>query len=134
MSIKDFQAFSQEIKEILKYQISFVKCLIPQIQRTTDKKTSWTQKKLMFGGSCYDLSLWRLNKTTSFPTAKPFYMFCSVWFWKEKSHLSLTIWFRIRHLSKSKMQTGHIHMHIVFYCMLSHHVKKPLKINYPVFY
>lgn len=32
-----------------------------------------TQEKLIFRGSCYDLSLWRIYTTMPFPTAKPFY-------------------------------------------------------------
>lgn len=45
VSIKDSQAFSQEIKDFLKYQLSFVKRSVPQTQRTTEQNTSWTQKK-----------------------------------------------------------------------------------------
>lgn len=45
VSIKDCQAFSQGIKEFLKYQISFVKCSVPQTQRTTEQSISRTQKK-----------------------------------------------------------------------------------------
>lgn len=89
-------------QRLLKLPDIFCKMLGPSDSENYRAKCfTATKEKLMFRGSCYNLCLWRLYKTMSFPTAKPFFMFYSVWFQKEKKpFLSLTISFRIRHLSK----------------------------------
>lgn len=90
VSIKDCQALSQKNQRLLKIPDIFCKMLdLSDTENYRAKYFMDTKEKLMFRGSCYDLCLWRLYKTLSFPTAKPFLCSIQSGFRKKKSHFYL---------------------------------------------